>query len=221
MRRYLLFSFAAIVVTVLSGCTSPSKIRTSNYDTIINAAYLQQAERESEKKKTSRYAASYQRSIERKAAQSQARELLERNLEVNCAGFKDSMVKNYYDCRIALLAADVDTQRNLFADCMTLDPYGTLSSHCKDEEGPAALRRLMREQTEAVQSFEMIERTRLEGLPKVRIGMSPSQVAENSNWGRPKSINSTITARGQTEQWVYGNGRYLYFTNGKLTAIQR
>jgi hypothetical protein len=52
----------------------------------------------------------------------------------------------------------------------------------------------------------------------VSIGMTGEQVRKSS-WGRPKSINETITARGKHEQWVYG-GNYLYFENGVLTSIQ-
>jgi hypothetical protein len=38
-------------------------------------------------------------------------------------------------------------------------------------------------------------------------------------WGFPKKINTTTTAFGTNEQWIYTLG-YLYFENGKLTAIQ-
>jgi hypothetical protein len=44
------------------------------------------------------------------------------------------------------------------------------------------------------------------------------------SWGFPAKINKTITASGTNEQWVYENlfsdNEYLYFENGKLTAIQ-
>ena len=52
-----------------------------------------------------------------------------------------------------------------------------------------------------------------------RIGMTASEV-ENSNWGRPNKINKTTTAYGTDEQWVYGNGQYIYLENGIVTAIQ-
>ena len=52
----------------------------------------------------------------------------------------------------------------------------------------------------------------------VRVGMSEQDVRDSS-WGKPRSINRTSTAHGDSEQWVY-NGNYLYFTNGVLTAIQ-
>jgi hypothetical protein len=50
------------------------------------------------------------------------------------------------------------------------------------------------------------------------IGMSPDQVLASS-WGKPRKINTTTTAQGERQQWVYSGG-YLYFTNGVLTAIQ-
>jgi hypothetical protein len=52
----------------------------------------------------------------------------------------------------------------------------------------------------------------------VSIGMTAEQVRKSS-WGKPKSINETITAGGKHEQWAYG-GEYLYLENGVLTSIQ-
>lgn len=57
-------------------------------------------------------------------------------------------------------------------------------------------------------------------LPGVSIGMTARQVLEESNWGKPKSVNRTTTARGTSEQWVYGGNQFLYFENGILTAVQ-
>lgn len=55
-------------------------------------------------------------------------------------------------------------------------------------------------------------------LGGVAIGMAPGQVLK-SCWGKPLSVNETITARGKHEQWVY-NGGYVYFDGGIVTAIQ-
>jgi hypothetical protein len=52
----------------------------------------------------------------------------------------------------------------------------------------------------------------------VHIGMSETEVLQ-SKWGRPESVNRTITADGRHEQWVYSGG-YLYFDDGVLTSIQ-
>jgi hypothetical protein len=65
-----------------------------------------------------------------------------------------------------------------------------------------------------------VEQCRLSKLPGASIGMSAKTVAEKSSWGKPDKINRMTTARGTSEQWVYDNGGYLYFTNGVLTAVQ-
>lgn len=39
-------------------------------------------------------------------------------------------------------------------------------------------------------------------------------------WGEPSRINTTIVEGLKCEQWVYSLYSYLYFDNGKLTAIQ-
>jgi len=57
--------------------------------------------------------------------------------------------------------------------------------------------------------------------PGVRIGMTAKQVINNTNWGKPSSINRTVTSHTVTEQWVYNAGpNYLYFKNGVLVAVQ-
>jgi hypothetical protein len=52
-----------------------------------------------------------------------------------------------------------------------------------------------------------------------QIGMTADQVLETI-WGKPKDINKTTTANGVNEQWVYGNGKYVYLEDGIVTAIQ-
>lgn len=61
----------------------------------------------------------------------------------------------------------------------------------------------------------------LAAKPDAKIGMSKNQVENHSNWGRLEYKNRTVTRHGVFEQWVYGAGQYLYFENGKLTAIQQ
>jgi hypothetical protein len=53
----------------------------------------------------------------------------------------------------------------------------------------------------------------------VRIGMTKDQVVRSA-WGRPASINKTTTHNIVREQWIYGGNLYLYFQNGRLSAIQ-
>lgn len=50
------------------------------------------------------------------------------------------------------------------------------------------------------------------------IGMSEYEVT-NTQWGNPESKNRTVTQSGSRDQWVYGDGRYVYLTNGRVTAI--
>jgi hypothetical protein len=53
----------------------------------------------------------------------------------------------------------------------------------------------------------------------VSIGMSQEDVRQSS-WGRPERVNRSVYSFGVREQWVYGNGNYLYFEDGRLTSIQ-
>jgi hypothetical protein len=57
-------------------------------------------------------------------------------------------------------------------------------------------------------------------LGGVSIGMARAQVLR-SCWGKPQSINTTITAAGTREQFVYGLGSYVYIDNGRVVAIQQ
>lgn len=52
------------------------------------------------------------------------------------------------------------------------------------------------------------------------IGMTKAEVLK-STWGEPEKKNITETLYGTTEQWVYSNNRYIYFTDGIVTAIQK
>ena len=61
---------------------------------------------------------------------------------------------------------------------------------------------------------------KLAAMPGAKIGMTMATVISKTSWGKPVSVNRTTTAKGVEEQWVYGGGNYLYFFNGKLTAIQ-
>ena len=63
------------------------------------------------------------------------------------------------------------------------------------------------------------EKQEFQSKPSPRIGMTTAQVLASS-WGKPESINTTITANGNSEQWVYGLRTYVYFRNGKVSAIQ-
>lgn len=84
------------------------------------------------------------------------------------------------------------------------------------------LEREIKQQEAAARAAIATERERRAKLPGVRIGMTQKQVVESTNWGWPDAINRTVTKRGESEQWVYQDGRgYLYFNNGRLSAIQQ
>lgn len=77
------------------------------------------------------------------------------------------------------------------------------------------------EERAVAESKERAKQEARQRLPGVKIGMTKKQVIEASNWGEPISINETVTGSSAREQWVYGVGQYLYFTNGRVTAVQR
>jgi len=99
-----------------------------------------------------------------------------------------------------------------------LDKRAALASEA--EKRRMANRQKYLEQARRNEELTRLERIRVSKLPGVRIGMTASQVLNHSNWGKPLSVNRTTTASGTKEQWVYGEGNYLYFENGKLIAIQ-
>lgn len=53
---------------------------------------------------------------------------------------------------------------------------------------------------------------------KIRIGMSKD--ACTLSWGEPDDINTSRGSWGVHEQWVYPRNKYVYFENGRLSAIQ-
>lgn len=52
-----------------------------------------------------------------------------------------------------------------------------------------------------------------------RIGMTAAQVAATC-WGKPENVNRTQVAGGIEDQYVYGDGQYVYLRNGIVTSIQ-
>lgn len=109
-------------------------------------------------------------------------------------------------------------------------PADPLYSYCLSAFSPtdiASARQAKDDKAKAVQDSidaaikrEAAKAAALNAKPGVRIGMTAKQVREKSSWGEPESVNRTITGNVTHEQWVYGDGNYLYFTNGKLTSIQ-
>lgn len=53
---------------------------------------------------------------------------------------------------------------------------------------------------------------------EVVIGMTSDMVV--AAWGKPRRINTTVTAQGRSEQWVYDLSTFVYFTNGRVSTVQ-
>lgn len=79
----------------------------------------------------------------------------------------------------------------------------------------AALQLQMAAEEKRVKAMEAAERRR----QGVTVGMTKEEVL-GSSWGRPQKVNTTTNAYGTREQWVYGNGNYLYFEGDRLVTIQ-
>ena len=56
-------------------------------------------------------------------------------------------------------------------------------------------------------------------LGEPKLGMTPGE-AEKTCWAKPVTVNKLNIAHRIREQYVYGGGRYLYFENGVLVAIE-
>lgn len=52
-----------------------------------------------------------------------------------------------------------------------------------------------------------------------KIHMTDHEVLD-STWGKPVEVKRTTTEYGVREQWIYSNGKYLYFEEGSLTTMQ-
>lgn len=53
---------------------------------------------------------------------------------------------------------------------------------------------------------------------KIAIGMTAQMV--RFSWGEPEHVNTTLTAAGRREQWVYADRSYVYLDNDRVTSIQ-
>lgn len=88
-------------------------------------------------------------------------------------------------------------------------------THAIVERAKAAAHEALADKYKAEQAANNASCARLGGA---RIGLNAEGVLK-SCWGKPLRVNTTMTARGTYEQWVYGGG-YLYLTDGVVTSIQ-
>jgi hypothetical protein len=79
--------------------------------------------------------------------------------------------------------------------------------------------RWFKENTEKCDEYTTKEQLRKK-KPGVRLGMTKTQVINDTSWGEPHHINKTYYGKHVQEQWVYESNSYLYFHNGVLQAIQ-
>ena len=110
-----------------------------------------------------------------------------------------------------------------------IDEEKAADNKAVEEKRKAKSEQDLKNQLEAIRSRFQLERDKmareneaadiLRKKPGVRIGMTTSNVMNETSWGFPDKINRTSTRGMVTEQWVYKSG-YLYFRNNKLYAIQ-
>jgi hypothetical protein len=86
---------------------------------------------------------------------------------------------------------------------------------------------LQNQQSQSIQSSHDFTDAVKIGMTAAQVDASEKEAFHNpAGWGR--TVNTTVTANGTTEQWVYrfsqlsgAHDVYLYFQNGVLTAIQK
>ncbi len=120
------------------------------------------------------------------------------------------------DCLFELEPQEVQARLDKFASDKVAKLEAQAEERRKAEESAAKWKAERRAEEEARRKKQEAIAKR----PDARIGMTAKQVIEKTNWGEPESVNRTVTQYGAEEQWVYGLGTYLYFKNGRLTAIQ-
>lgn len=91
---------------------------------------------------------------------------------------------------------------------------------CVYPEEPSIFWNKLKEEKK-IKNDKLLQQQKLQSKkPGVKIGMTSKDVIKKTSWGKPQSINKTTNQYGVHEQWIYGDGNYLYFENGRLTSIQ-
>lgn len=104
----------------------------------------------------------------------------------------------------------------MIAHGRSFDPRRDWPAYCNTFRHTGPVVRRVDEIKAIIRGLSAADRERVvEG--KIWIGAS-AEIIE-ATWGRPRDINSSITAAGRTDQWVY-SGDYVYLENGIVTAIQ-
>lgn len=131
-------------------------------------------------------------------------------LKLQCAEESAALVSTV---KKALAAAELSNAQQLLAPCKTVTAGLDVQALIKKVDAASSEQAL---RIAAANAKAEKAKRKKEG---VSIGMTKQEVLDSS-WGRPQKINTTTTAAGTREQWVYGNGGYLYFRDNQLTTIQ-
>jgi hypothetical protein len=102
------------------------------------------------------------------------------------------------------------------AGFVDINPSGTNASDILREKGGFDENFLTKD-PRVTHSWSRAAWSAIEGR-KVFVGMTAEQV--RFSWGAPEEINTTVLQGVKQEQWVYGDGNYIYLENGVVTAIQ-
>lgn len=166
-----------------------------------------------EQRARSEQAVAQKRLDETKAAAEAQEALVNAQLEalrIECVANIASLMKN---ANILLKAGKPDEATEVLRKCEIVMPNSEASALFK-RANDAWTKKNEREAVAAVRA-----ETAAKKKQGVSVGMSP-QDALDSKWGRPDRVNRSTNRYGSSEQWVYGDGNYLYFENGVLTSIQ-
>lgn len=111
----------------------------------------------------------------------------------------------------------IDECATKLASAATIDRHNGWPAYCNEFENTEIVQSRVRELRSETAAMSASDKKHI-ASGSVRIGMTAK--AAEAAWGRPKSINRTTGSWGTKEQWVYGDGNYLYILNGKIEAIQ-
>jgi hypothetical protein len=133
------------------------------------------------------------------------------HLDVSCDQLSNALSTSYFGQRIALAEANAADFSHAASAYKAKQDADEVKARRKHQEAVANRAQEIQAQKEYVE-----QRLARGG---VKIGMTEQQVLASS-WGSPDKRNHTITPLARTEQWVYADQYFLYFTDGVLTAIQ-
>lgn len=120
--------------------------------------------------------------------------------------------------KIIVMNIEENMEQNSFK-ILNFDEKDTIEAEFRLDE--KTLKRTYFDYDEIVEKYGSYDDTKKYWLSgsEPEIGMSETDV-RMSSWGTPKETNKTETKFGTSEQWVYDDGKYIYFENGIVTAIQ-